>query len=52
MAKYKSKIKTGGGVKPGAPSATRGVLPCAVLLVGGIALFSLFFYFFLRTGIK
>ncbi len=52
MAKYKSKIKTGGGAKPGAPSATRGVVPCAVLLVGGIALFSLFFYFFLRNGVR
>ena len=52
MAKFKSKTKAGGGPRPAAPAATRGVLPCAILLLGGIALFSTFFYFFLRSGVK
>jgi hypothetical protein len=52
MAKYKSKTKAGGGAKPDAPAPTRGLLPCAVILAGGIALFSLFFYFFLKAGVK
>ena len=52
MAKFKSKTKAGGGAKPAAPAATRGVLPCAVLLLTGIALFALFFYFFLRSGMR
>ena len=43
MAKFKSKTKAGGGKKPDAPAATRGLIPCAVLLVAGIALVSLFF---------
>ena len=52
MAKFKSKTKAGGGAKPAAPAATRGLIPCGLLLLGGIALFSLFFYFFLRSGAK
>ena len=52
MAKFKSKIKPGGGARPDAPAPTRGLLPCAILLVGGIAIFSLFFYFFLQSGVK
>jgi hypothetical protein len=52
MAKYKSKTKAGGGAKPGAPSNTRGLIPCAILLLGGIAIVSVFFYFFLRTGVQ
>lgn len=52
MAKFKSKTKPGGGAKPAAPSSTRGLVPCAILLIGGIALFSLFFYFFLRSGVQ
>ena len=52
MAKFKSKIKAGGGAKPNAPAATRGLVPCAVLLLAGIALFAFFFYFFLRSGLR
>ncbi len=52
MAKFKSKTKSGGGAKPAAPASTRGVLPCGILLLAGIAVFSLFFYFFLKSGVK
>jgi len=52
MAKFKSKTKPGGGARPAAPAATRGLIPCAILLLAGIALISVFFYFFLRTGVK
>ena len=52
MAKFKAKSKSGGGQKPAPPASTRGLIPCGLLLLGGIALFSLFFYYFLRSGVK
>jgi hypothetical protein len=52
MAKFKSKTKAGGGKKPDAPAATRGLVPCAILLLSGMALVSVVFYFFLRSGVR
>lgn len=50
MAKYKSKIKTGGGAKPAAPAATRGLIPCGLLVLGGILLLSYLFYSLLSSS--
>lgn len=44
MAKFKSAHR-----KPKV-SPTRGLVPCLLLIVGGIALFSLFFYAMLKSG--
>jgi hypothetical protein len=52
MARYKSKIKPGGGAKAAPPASTKGLIPCALLLLAGIALFSAFFYFFIRSGVS
>lgn len=52
MAKFKSKTKAGGGAKPAPPASTRGLIPCGLLLLGGISLVSLFFYYFLKSGVK
>jgi hypothetical protein len=32
------------------PSSTRGLIPCLVLIISGIVLMSLFFYFMLRSS--
>lgn len=50
MAKYKSKIKTGGGVKPAQPAATRGLIPCGLIVLGGILLLSYLFYSLLSSS--
>jgi len=50
MAKFKPAGRN--KQKAPAPSPTRGLIPCAILVIGGIALFSLFFYGFLRSGVK
>ncbi len=44
MAKFKAANR-----KPKV-SPTRGLVPCLLLIVAGIALFSLFFYAMLRSG--
>ena len=47
MAKFKpiskSKTKT---------SQTRGLIPCLILVVGGIALMSLFFYYMMKSAVQ
>lgn len=50
MAKYKSKIKTGGGARPAAPAATRGLIPCGLLVLGGILIVSYLFYSLLSSS--
>ena len=47
MAKYKLAAKT-----KAKPSRTRGLIPCLVLIVGGIILFSVFFYYMLKSSIS
>jgi hypothetical protein len=44
MAKFKAAKR-----KPKV-SPTRGLIPCLLLILGGIALFSLFFYAMLKSG--
>ena len=45
MAKFKPVSKT-----KRKTSKTRGLIPCLILIVGGIVLFSLFFYAMLRSS--
>ncbi|MCC6536801.1 MAG: hypothetical protein IT162_04575 [Bryobacterales bacterium] len=45
MAKFKAKTKAGGGARPEPPASTRGLLPCAVVVLGVIVLFSIVFYY-------
>jgi hypothetical protein len=45
MAKY----KPAGSKKPEAPAPTRGVLPCAVIILIGMLLIGLLFYYSLQS---
>ena len=47
MAKFKRA-----GKSKSKPKATRGLVPCLILIVGGIALMSLFFYAMLKSSAK
>ncbi len=47
MAKYKA---AGKGRKK--PAETRGLVPCLILLLAGIVLFSFFFYYMLKSSIS
>ena len=44
-----AKIKLAGNRKP-AISPTRGLIPCALLILGGIVLFGYFFYYSLKSA--
>jgi hypothetical protein len=49
MAKY----KPAGGKKREAPAPTRGLIPCAFIIVAGMALIGLLLYYSLKSsGIK
>jgi hypothetical protein len=45
MAKFKSAARSKPKISP-----TRGLIPCLILVLAGIALFSVFFYAMLKSG--
>ncbi|HSM77153.1 MAG TPA: hypothetical protein VLT57_06000 [Bryobacteraceae bacterium] len=45
MSKFKSKKS-----KPQTAASNRAAIPCLILLLGGIALMCLLFYFFLQSA--
>ncbi len=47
-----AKFKPAGSRKPTSRSTSRGLIPCAIVILGGFALLFLLFYEILKTGAK